>query len=323
MGLAGAALMVACDIGPGGLAAAPDRSAPAAEGLSIGVSTSELQFVATIIGFRDPESVRYDPEQDVFFVSNMAGHGSVRDGNGYIIRVSAADLTRSEVFVQAGREGAMLDAPKGMTIQGDTLWVTDIDVVRGFDRRTGAPLATVDFRRHGAVLLNDIAVGPDGTLRVTDTGLVMNEDGIYFVGPARVFAVGPGAAIRVIASGPAIGQPNGITWDRARERWIVASFDPFVWEIRAIADSDSLTEVFSRTEKGELDGIEVLESGAILYSSWADSSLHLLENGRDRRLLRELREPADIGVDTRRRRVAIPMPITGWVQLWSLGGEGR
>jgi hypothetical protein len=76
--------------------------------------------------------------------------------------------------------------------------------------------------------------------------------------------------------------------------------------------------VFSRVRQGQLDGVEVLSSGAILYSSWADSSLHLLQAGRDVQVIREVRAPADIGFDTRRNRVAIPMPTMGWVQLWSL-----
>jgi hypothetical protein len=34
-----------------------------------------------------------------------------------------------------------LDAPKGITLHGDTLRVTDIDVLRAFDRHTDAPLS--------------------------------------------------------------------------------------------------------------------------------------------------------------------------------------
>src|SRR5690606_29648988 len=95
--------------------------------------------IAVVRGFSGPEAVRYDPRQDVYFVFNSVGVGSVKDGNGYISRVSAADL-RVETFVQSGRGGAVLHAPKGIALQGDTLWVADIDALRGFDRRTGAPL---------------------------------------------------------------------------------------------------------------------------------------------------------------------------------------
>src|SRR5688572_13994434 len=193
--------------------AAP-RRAPATDGVSVGVAVSNTaRYVTTLTGLRNPESVRYDAEQDVYFISNMAGYGSVKDGNGYIVRASAADLRQSSIFARGGIGGVTLDAPKGMAISGDTLWVADIDRLRGFHRVTGGSLATVDFAPLGAVLLNDVALGPGGELRVTDTGIRMTEIGVWFVGPARVFAVGPGATIRTVAEGSVIGQPNGIAWD--------------------------------------------------------------------------------------------------------------
>jgi hypothetical protein len=78
-----------------------------------------------------------------------------------------------------------------------------------------------------------------------------------------------------------------------------------------------------RTGKGKLDGVEVLKDGAILFSSWADSSIHLLANGRDRQIIREVAVPADIGIDTRRNVVAIPLSMLGRVELWSLNGVTR
>jgi SMP-30/Gluconolactonase/LRE-like region len=290
------------------------------DGVATGVSTSDARFVINIAGFGGPESVRYDAEQDVFFVSNMTGYGSGKDGNGYISRVSAADPHAATVFIQGGVNGAALDAPKGMALHGDTLWVADIDVLRGFDRHTGAPLATVDFRPQHAVLLNDVAVGPDGTIRVTDTGILMNKYGVPHTGPDRIFAVGPSATVSVVAEGPQLRQPNGITWDAARERWFVVSFDAFVGEIAAMPATGANRQVIRRGT-GRLDGVEVLPNGAILFTNWADSSLHILEGGHDRQLVRQVPEPADIGLDTRRNRVAIPLSSLGRVQLWDLGEE--
>lgn len=182
------------------------------------------------------------------------------------------------------------------------------------------PLATIDFKPLGAVQLNDVAVGPDGTIRVTDTGILMNNAGAPHIGPDRIFAVKNGA-ISTIAAGPQLRQPNGITWDPVGKRWIVVSYDPFVGEVATFTDGDSLRHVI-RTGSGKLDGVEVLPSGAIMFSSWADSSVHLLENGRERKLIRDVPVPADIGLDTRRNRVAIPMSNLGWVQLWDLGSIG-
>jgi hypothetical protein len=296
--------------------------APATGGVSIGIGTPNAQFVSSIIGLRNPESVRYDSTQDVFFISNMSGYGSVKDGDGYIVRTSASDPKRAAIFIQGGTNGVILDAPKGMTISGDTLWVADIDKVRGFSRTSGAPLATLDFAPQGAILLNDVAVG-GGEMRVTDTGIRMDEKGNYVVGPSRIFAVGAGGAIRVVATDATVNQPNGIAWDGANHRWVVVSFDQFTLNVQALDASDSAHSLLSSAKQGRLDGVEVLPTGAILYASWADSSIHLLEGGRDRQVIREVTFPADIGFDTRRSRVAIPMPTLGWVQLWTVADSAH
>ena len=276
--------------------------------------------VGTVEGFYGPEGVKYDPEQDVYFVSNMLGFGSVKDGDGYIVRIDAANLGRSEIFIRSGRNGVVLDAPKGMAIHGDTLWVTDIDVLRAFDRRTGAPLATVDLRQQGAVLLNDVAVGPDGALRVTDSGIIMSDKGVLHPGGDKVFLVGPNRAISVLAEGNVLGRPNGITWDPTGRRWIVVSFDPFHSEVYALnAGTDARTVLASGL--GKFDGVEVLADGRLLVTSWSDSSVHAFGGGRDERIIRHLINPADLGLDTRRNRVAVPLVTMNRVEFWQLPGK--
>jgi sugar lactone lactonase YvrE len=294
-------------------------SAQPADGVAMGYSTSGARFVRNIIGFQGPESVRYDPDQDAFFVTNMTGYGSALDGNGYISRISAANPDSGSVFAQGGRGGVTLHAPKGLAIHGDTLWTADIHALRAFDRHTGAPLATIDLAPLHAVQLNDIAIGPDGALHVTDTGIIMGKDGVVHLGPDRIFVVGPNRAISVAAEGPQLRRPNGITWDAAHARWIVVSFDPFVGEVATMpADMSSRTVI--RSGPGQLDGVEVLREGTVLFTSWADSSVHALRGGRDLRIIREVPVAADIGIDTRRNRLAIPLSMLGRVQLWDIGG---
>ncbi len=296
--------------------------ASAANGLAVGVSSSEARFVTNVDGFQGPESVRYDPDQDLFFVSSMTGYGSVKDGNGMISRFRASGGHEVETFAEGGKNGVELNAPKGMALHGDTLWVADVEVLRAFDRHSGAPLAAVDFAPVKVTLLNDVAVGPDGAIYVTDTGILMSEVGVVYLGGDRIFRVGANRSITVVDSGPALRRPNGITWDATGKRWIVVSFDPFQGEVAAIVPGERGRQVLRRG-KGKLDGVEMLPNGGILFSSWADSSIHILENGRDRQLVREVPEPADIGVDTRRARVAIPLSTLGRVQLWSLGSAGQ
>ena len=292
--------------------------APEADGLVTGVSTEGARHVRTVVGFVDPESVCYDADQDVYFVSNIAGFGSHKDNRGYVVRMAAANPESASVFVESGVGGVTLHAPKGMAIQGDTLWVTDIDVVRGFHRRTGQPVGTIDFSAHNPTQLNDIAAG-NGELRVTDTGIWMVFEGNVHTGPDKIFSVGPDRTVRLIANSLSLKLPNGIVWDSAGNRWIVASFYRYGGEVAAMpAARDSTRNVF-RAGSGQLDGVELLPDGGVMFSSWSDSSIHIWKDGRDTRVIREVPQPADIGVDTRRGRVLIPLTLLGHVQVWDLG----
>jgi hypothetical protein len=275
--------------------------------------------VMTIGGFHDPESVRYDPELDVFYVSNMFLFGSEKDGNGFITRIEAGDPQRGSILARGGENGVTLNAPKGMALQGDTLWVADIDVVRGFHRVTGAPVATIDLTPQRPTLLNDVAVGPDGTIRVTDTGIVMSKWGtVYDTTGDRTFTIGPGRAVTATPTADRYPKPNGITWDAKGKRWLVVSFGQFSSALHAIDDADTTRRAPLAEGKGQWDGVEALADGRILVSSWSDSSIHVIDASGDHQLVRGLPQPADIGVDTRRNRLAVPLPMANRVDLWTI-----
>lgn len=267
--------------------------------------------VATITGFRRPESARYYSPGDVYFVSNIDGNPAAKDGNGFISRVSADGAIDSLRFVAGGRGGARLDAPKGTALVGDTLWVADIDQVRGFNARTGAPVATVDLSAQGALFLNDIAVGPDRSLYITDTGL----RGGQHTGPDRIFRIAPDRTASVALRSDSLGGPNGIAWDGASERFVVV---PFAGPRTLLAwkpGSTTLTAI--GTGAGQFDGVEVLGDGRLLVTSWADSSL-TIRAGDSVRRVGGLPSPADIGVDTRRQRVAVPLLRENRVEIWTI-----
>ena len=116
-----------------------------------------------------PEAVRWDPDQKLWFVEQRERQSGGKDNNGYISRLNADGSVDSLKFIAGGRNKATLNAPKGLALVGDTLWVADIDAVRGFNRKSGAVVANI--RVPGAKFLNDIAVGPDG-IYVTDTGVI-------------------------------------------------------------------------------------------------------------------------------------------------------
>lgn len=255
-------------------------------------------------GFSGPEAVRYDPDQDIYFVGNFNGSGSALDDNGFISRLSPDGEIEQLRFIAGGTKGVVLHAPRGMTIVGDTLWAVDVDAVRGFDRRTGAPLATIDFRSADAGFLNDVAPGPDGALYITDTG-------------KNVVYRAANGAFTVALEEQRLGGPNGITWDATRQRFILVPYMEgdaiFSWE----PGSRSI-ESIGTSDGGKFDGVEVLAGGRILVASQADSSLHLFAGGRGSAIIRTTGAPADIAVDTRRNRVAVPYISLNRVDIWQL-----
>ncbi|HUG39789.1 MAG TPA: hypothetical protein VMM12_04855 [Longimicrobiales bacterium] len=284
----------------------PGEEAEVAGGETSATAAAPLDttdVVATVLGFDGPEAVRFDPDQDVWFVASFGpGEGEPRDGDGYVSRMLAEGVVDSARFM-TGTDAAPLHMPRGMVIKGDTLWVADVDGVHGFDRRDGRHLAFIDFRAHEPGFLNDIAAGPDGALYVTDTGR------------ARVYRVaGAGGQPEIVADSlPAA--PNGITWDAARDAFLLAPWG----EGRVILSLTTAGRVDSVATVPALrfDGIERVPAG-ILVATQSDSSLWLVEAGGARRVVRTRGRPADIGYDARRGVVAVPYIALNRVDLWEV-----
>jgi hypothetical protein len=267
-------------------------------------------------GLKTPESARHDSDLDVWFIANINGNPSAKDNNGFIARARADGTIDSLMFIAGGRGGVTLNAPKGMAIKGDTLFVADIDAVRAFNKRTGAPIASVSFTGQRAIFLNDVAIGPDGNVYVTDTGIRFSPTGqMSAPGPDRVFSIGAGNAITVVAEGDSLGHPNGITFDRSGGRLIVVPFN--ATSILALRSGER-TPTAIGAGPGQFDGVEVLGDGRILVSSWADSAVYSFRDGQATKIIGGVPAPADIGYDAGRGILAVPLFNSDRVELWSV-----
>jgi sugar lactone lactonase YvrE len=254
-------------------------------------------------GLQTPESVRYDPELDVYYVSNINGNPAQKDGNGFIA-VIRADSTGSSMkkLVEGGKNGAKLDAPKGLALVGDTLWVADIDHVRAFNRRTGAPVADIDLSSKKATFLNDVAVGGDGAVYVTDSGIGIDAKGnMSHPGKDQLFKIVGRTATAITPD--SLDTPNGITWDQANARFVLAPMGTKAVQTWKPGDKSTTALV---NGPGQYDGVEVLRDGRILVTSWTDSTVNVIQNGTLSKLVTGVNGPADIGVDTKRMVLAIP-----------------
>ncbi|MEO8181993.1 MAG: hypothetical protein ABI895_24425 [Deltaproteobacteria bacterium] len=195
------------------------------------------------VGFLAPQAALHDPDQDVYLVSNSNGAAGDADGNGFISRVSPDGAKITLKWID-GQSGVGLDAPKGMALSGDKLYVADINVVRSFDRKSGEPIGKVAILT--AHDLDAIAIAPDGTLYVSDTGLSpgnarapgklktkgKGSDKPKSKGspaskgtvPQRegadaIYAVDARGVSRVLVKGAELGQPTGLLAD-AEGVWV-------------------------------------------------------------------------------------------------------
>ncbi len=281
-------------------------------------TTQEPELVATVSGFETPESVRWDAARNVFYVSNVTGNPGQKDGNGYISRVRSDGTIDSLRFIAGGRNGVTLHSPKGMFLQGDTLWVTDIDAVRAFDVTAGAPLVSVDLSRDGAIFLNDITRAPDGTMYVSDTRFVFGDSGVTHQSPDRVYRIAADRAVSIAVEGDTLGMPNGVFWDDEGQRLIIAALGPpriFEWQPgggdpRLIAAGP-----------GGYDGVESAGGGRFLLSAQDDSSLSILKNGTVTKVVGGIPSPGDIGWDPRQRLVFVPLLNANEVRIFRLPEE--
>jgi len=292
--------------------AAPAPGMPAAPAGPVGPAPTKVTVVA---GFLTPESVLHDPAQDIYFVSNINGNPTAKDNNGFISRVRPDGAVENLKFIEGGREGVVLNAPKGLALSGDTLWVADIDAVRAFNARTGVPIDSVTLAKLGAVFLNDVAIAPTGALYITDTGIRFDDVGnVLHPGPDRIFRIGPDRQVTVALRGDTLGRPNGITLDSVGKRFIVVSFG--ARSVLAWKPLDKAPSVIAKGPGG-FDGVEIA-GGRILVSSWSDSTVSSYETGQEVKLITGVPSPADIGYDAKRNRVLIPIFSGNRVEVWQL-----
>lgn len=275
--------------------------------------------VTAIRGFLSPESASYDSALDVYFVSNTnvsnTNGATGSDDHGFISRVRGDGTIDSLHFIADGRNGVTLDTPRGIAILGDTLWVADGKTLRAFDKRSGKSVADIEFDELGAEFLNDVCIGPDSSLYITDTGKPAASGG-----SGRIFRL-PKPTVASSARTPelataseSIEGPNGIAWDRVRRHFVVAAF----WGKKLYSWTPGRNPTPIATGPGRFDGVEALGDGRILVTSWADSSLMVLRGDSLRPAVTNLPEPADIGIDSKRQRMAIPLSATNELLIFTI-----
>jgi hypothetical protein len=252
------------------------------------------------VGFATPESVLHDEIADVYLVSNINGHPLQPDGNGFISRLSPMGEVLELKWIDGEAEGVTLHAPKGMAIVGDVLYVTDITVVRMFDRATGESLGEIAVE--GAAMLNDLAPASDGGVYLTDTGFRLSDEGEFEPsGTDAVYHIAANGDVHTLIADAGLGGPKGVV-EVDGELWVVTFVSG---EMFRLVDGERVD--VATVSDGSLDGI-IAVSDQLLVSSWASMGVHGgTAGGEFTAVVSEVQSPADIGYDATRNVVLIPL----------------
>lgn len=278
-------------------------------------------------GFQTPESVLYDEAGDRYLVSNINGDPGKADNNGYISEVSPDGKITNEKFIagtaamtapapaaKGAKTPAMpkvtLNAPKGTGIANGILYVADIDNVRMFDVKTGAPKGAVKI--NGSTFLNDIVISADGNkVYVSDTGVKFSDKGPTPTGTDAIWVIEKGKA-KALAKTKDLKGPNGLTLV-GDQLWTVELSGN---ELYRLDEKGKMADV-TKLPKGMLDGIVQLGDGQLLISSWEGSDIFKGKpNGEFTEAFASLKSPADIGFDKKRNRVLVPLFMGNAIEAW-------
>jgi hypothetical protein len=208
----------------------------------LGAEAALKERWSTASDFKVPESVFFDSEAGCLYVSNINGGPAQKNGEGFLSKVDLDGQTLELEWITG------LDAPKGMGVYGEKLYVTDIDRIVVIDKNRGTVLTVHSVS--GAKFLNDIAVDQKGTIYASDS----SGDAIY--------ALEGGTVTKVLSGGRYLKGPNGLFWE-GNALLIGVQGRILRWE----PDEDDLTVLVKTT--GGIDGLQPTGSGDYLISDWS------------------------------------------------------
>ena len=176
---------------------------------ALGQGSDSLRVASdkTAGGFVFPESCGYHAGTKALYVGNFGGaklDPAAKDGQGYISKVGLDGKVLEQKFLPAAG-GEALNKPKGIWIQGNRLWVTDIDV----ELVKVEPADFLNAKKEPAVteVFSGASVNPNGLYPARDGRLYM----VGFLAadkPKPIFALGVSGQIKQLSD--PIGRLDGI-----------------------------------------------------------------------------------------------------------------
>ncbi|GMT41837.1 MAG: ATP/GTP-binding protein [bacterium] len=248
-----------------------------------------------VSGLAVPESFIVDAAVGNYYISNINGKPLEKNNNGFITKLRPDGRVLEKKFVEGGKRGVTLNAPKGLLIIGGVLYVSDIDHVRAFDKENGEQKADIDLTSFAPKFLNDLAGGKSGKIYVTG------------MGTNRVFVIDTANRnkVSVLASGDKLASPNGIRLHKKNNRLVLNTWD--TGEVFWLDFQGNLKKYTDAALDKGLDGIDFDDEGNLYVSSFTGGKIFRISpRGKSELLISDIVTPADISLDRKKGLILIP-----------------
>lgn len=234
---------------------------------------------------RVPESVLFDGK-NTLYVANIDGKSDALDGAGFISKVSLDGKIENLHWADG------LNAPKGMGIHKNKLYVTDVYRLVVINTATGQAEKTYDAVDPKKAFLNDVSVDKDGTVYVSDS----RDDKIYRLKDDDW---------SVWMDGDQLNKPNGVL-TVGKDKLMIGSTK--TGALRAV-DLATKTMMTIADGMAATDGIVSDSKDGYFVSDWNGQVFHVTGGGEKQQLL-DTREQkvnaADIEYVAKKKLIVVP-----------------
>jgi sugar lactone lactonase YvrE len=268
-------------------------------------AAADPKLLFEVKGLEQPESVVQDPATGAIYVSNIAGAIMQKDGNGFITKLKPDGTLIARQWIKG------LNAPTGMALHDRTLYVVDVEELIEINVASGEIVKR--YPANGAIFLNDVAVGEDGTVYASDTP--MNT----------IWRLKDGSFEPWFAN-DVLNGPNGLLVQGGK--LIVASFGKLPGEgqkqelgglLAVDLEKQAVSMIGNNDKLGNLDGLQALQPGAYLVTDWAAGGLYRIDaKGKFERLIKLGKGSADLTYLPDQKMALIPIMLSNSLVVYTL-----
>ena len=244
---------------------------------------------------RTPESVLFEPKENVLYISCINGGPSAENKNSYIAKVSPEGKVLNAKFTEG------LNSTKGLGLLNNKLYVTEMTAVAEIDLKSGKILNR--YPVEGAVFLNDIAVD--------------NKNATVYISDSRtnkIHALTNGK-IRLILEGSPLKNNNGLLVEDGQ--LLIGNGDGSLLSMNIATGKISTIA----QGMGGIDGIVALGGKKYIVSEWP-GKVWYINSGSNKLLLDSTKEKintADIEFNPKTKTLYVPNFYQNTVTAYSIG----